>query len=399
MPQNTPSQPHAVMDFYDTETAFKPVSTQALHQSAWLFKTMHYPWLVKSGQRIITWALALRLPIQWVVKKTVFNHFCGGESIEDSLPRAQALASHGIGTILDYSVEGAQNDAFFDHTVQEILHTLDAARQHPYRPFCVFKVTGIAQTSLLEKASSNIALNHEEKAAYHTLEKRIQTICSHAHALNVPVFIDAEESWIQPAIDTLCEQMMLRFNTQKAIVFTTLQMYRHDRLDYLQHLIDGSQKHGVHLGVKLVRGAYMEKERSRATSMGYASPIQTTKNNTDTDYNKALELCIQNLQRCVVCVATHNEQSVLHAIQEMKKRNIPHNHPHIHFAQLLGMSDHISYNLAHHTYHVAKYVPYGPVASVMPYLFRRAEENTSIQGQTGRELTLIQKELSRRAHT
>lgn len=342
-------------------------------------------------------ALKLRLPISAPIKATIFRQFCGGESIAECDRTISDLGKFGIGTILDYSVEGKTSDEDFDQTVDIIIQTIHRAANDPHIPFAVFKVTGIGRHDLIEKASTHgYTPTSEEKAEIDVIVSRINRICHAAHEAGTSVFIDAEESWIQDAIDQWTFDMMLKYNKERCIVFNTLQMYRHDRLAFLRDCLELAQKHQVKYGIKLVRGAYMEKERARAIEKGYLSPIQATKADTDKDYNIALKEILENRSVFSLCAGTHNEDSSELLMNLMQEAQIDPQSEQFYFAQLLGMSNHISYNVAHAKYHVAKYVPFGPVKEVLPYLLRRADENTSVAGQTGRELSLIIKELDRR---
>jgi proline dehydrogenase len=386
-----------MISFENTEIAFKSKSNKDLKRAYQLFRLIGNPKLVKLGKWFTNNALKIGLPIKGIIKKTIFKQFCGGENISDCTATIEQLHQFGVGTILDYSVEGKTSDADFDNTVKEIIATIDAAKNNSAIPFAVFKVTGIAQHHILENANSGIEkLNTEELNAYHGIVSRVNAICEAAFNNNVPVFIDAEESWIQDTIDTLAIEMMRKYNKNKAIVFNTLQMYRHDRLEFLIKEIEICKSEGFHYGVKLVRGAYMEKERERAKNLGYPSPIQPDKESSDRDFNKALESIVANIDCMALCSGSHNEESALYLTQLLQENQIDSKDQRIFFAQLLGMSDHISYNVAYAGFNVAKYVPYGPVKEVMPYLLRRADENTSVAGQTGRELSLITKELKRR---
>ncbi|MFM7216661.1 MAG: proline dehydrogenase family protein, partial [Bacteroidota bacterium] len=321
---------------------------------------------------------------------------CGGEDIDGCNRTIQELHRFGIGTILDYSVEGSESESDFDATHSEILATIKRAHGDTAIPFCVFKPTGIGRFALLEKKNSGRDFDAAESAEYDRFVHRLENICSTAHQFGVPVFVDAEESWIQDVIDSLVLEMMRRFNKQKAIVYNTVQLYRHDRLGYLRNLLESARSSGFKVGVKLVRGAYMEKERLRAKSLGYQSPIQPDKSATDRDYDLALQLCLQHLDFTSIVAGTHNESSSAQLVDLMKKNGLSPEHPGIWFSQLYGMSDHISFNLAKAGFNVCKYVPYGPVKAVLPYLIRRAQENTSVKGQTGRELSLIESEMRRR---
>ncbi len=387
-----------MISFDNTEIAFKIKSNADLKRAFWLFKIIGSPTMVKAGKWSTNAALKIGLPIKGIIKKTIFSQFCGGETIEDCSKTIKILGDFGVGTILDYSVEGKTSEVDFDATVDEIISTIHSAKPNPNIPFAVFKVTGISRFAILEKANDvNAILTDEEKLALDTTISRIDKICSVGFENDVSVFIDAEETWIQDTIDRITLEMMRKYNKERAIVFNTLQMYRHDRIAFLEKEIAIARKEVFHYGIKLVRGAYMEKERERAKQKGYPSPIQPDKNACDKDFDKALEIIVTNIDSLALCAGSHNEQSAITLIELLNKNGISKNDSRIYFAQLLGMSDHISYNLSHEGYNVAKYVPYGPIKEVMPYLLRRADENTSVAGQTGRELSLITKERNRRA--
>jgi proline dehydrogenase len=388
-----------MISFDNTEVAFKHKTNSQLKKAYWLFKMVGSPWLVKFGKSFTVLAFNLRLPIKGLVKKTIFEQFCGGETIEECNHTIALLQKHNIGTILDYSVEGKEDESDFENTCNEIIATISKAKNNRSIPFSVFKVTGIAQFSILEKANDGFdKLNTTEQQKMREITERVERICSAAYDAKVPVFIDAEESWIQNTIDALAEQMMEKFNKERAIVFNTIQLYRWDRLAFLKQSHQKAKDGNYFLGLKLVRGAYMEKERTRAEEKGYPSPIQKTKEDSDKDYNLALDYCIENIDTISICAGTHNEKSSQYLAELLTKKQLSKNNQHVYFAQLLGMSDHISFNLSNEGYNVAKYVPYGPVKEVLPYLIRRAEENTSVAGQTSRELSLIIKEKNRRSH-
>jgi proline dehydrogenase len=384
------------VEFENTAIAFESKSTPELQRAYWLFKMISAKWMVNTGKFLTKLGFAFHLPIQGIIKATLFKQFVGGESIEDCEPTIQQLWKYHIGTILDYSVEGKEDEKSFEASLHEILRTFDKATGDERIPFCVFKVTGLARQELLEKVSKAAPLSQEESEEWANVKNRVETICQKAFTIGQPVFIDAEETWIQPAIDQLAWEMMLKYNRQQIIIYNTVQLYRRDRLEYLKNLHYQAKQQGIKIGLKLVRGAYMEKERDRAATMHYPDPIQPDKSATDRDFDAALEYCIENLEDIAFCAGSHNEASAQFLIRLMQSKNIPTNHSHVWFAQLLGMSDHISFNLAKAGYNVAKYVPYGPVKEVVPYLIRRAEENTSVKGQTGRELSLITRELKRR---
>lgn len=386
-----------MISFDNTEIAFQSKSDKDLKRAYWLFRIIGSPKVVSFGKWATNLALKLHLPIRRPVKATIFKQFCGGESIEDCKTAIDQLGKFHVGTILDYSVEGKTSDDDFDKTVEVIIQTILRAKNDPQIPFAVFKVTGIGRFDTIELAASGKQLNEKEKRDVAIIHSRIDRIAKAAFDNKVPLFIDAEETWIQDAIDTWCWEMMLRYNRERAIVYNTLQMYRHDRLEFLQKMLVQSKEAGVFYGIKLVRGAYMEKERERAAQKGYPSPIQPDKAATDRDYDAALEVITKNKDVFALCAGTHNELSSEKLTLLLAENQIEKEDERFYFAQLLGMSDHISYNLSYAGYRVAKYVPFGPVREVMPYLLRRADENTSVAGQTGRELSLIQKELKRRA--
>lgn len=384
-----------MISFENTENAFKAKNDSELKRSYWLFKLISNPLLVKIGANF--GPLALNIGFKGLIKNTIFKQFVGGETIHDCSTAIDGLAKYHIGTILDYSVEGKESEVDFDHCLTETLDTIQKAKNDKNIPFCVFKVTGLARFNLLQKISARQNLNGDENAEWERVKKRVNTICLAAYENSQPVFIDAEESWIQPAIDELANENMARYNQQKALIYNTFQLYRTDRYDYLVESIQHGKTNGYHIGAKLVRGAYMEKERQRAADMKYTSPIQPDKSSTDRDYNRSLELCMDNIAVMGLCAGTHNEASSLYLVDLMHKKNISPSDNRVYFSQLYGMSDHISYNLSLNGYNVVKYVPYGPVKEVLPYLIRRAQENTSVKGQTGRELNLIIKEQKRRA--
>ncbi len=383
--------------FENTEIAFRSKNDADLNRAFWLFKIIGNPVIVKYGKWMTNFALSVKLPIDPIIKKTIFKQFCGGTTIQDCEHTIQQLSSYNIGTILDYSVEGKIKEEDFEKTTDEIIATIVRASKDTTIPYAVFKITGIATFSLLEKANSiENELTENEKKSFASIVSRVDRICKSGFDCGIPVFIDAEESWIQDTIDRLAQTMMAKYNIDKAIVFNTIQMYRHDRLDFLVKVIHDSQVNGYHYGIKLVRGAYMEKERARATLMKYTSPIQPDKAATDKDYNKALSLILENFSNLSLCAGTHNEYSSELLTDLLKKFNLQKDDKRIYFAQLLGMSDHISFNLSSEGFNVAKYVPYGPIKEVLPYLLRRADENTSVAGQTSRELSLLVKEKARR---
>lgn len=387
------------INFDNTQVAFAHHSNTKLRKTYFIFALMNKNWLVKVGTFFIKLSIKLGLPVKYLIKETIFSQFCGGESIEFCEKTIQKLAESKVCTILDYSVEGEDNEKDFDHTTSEILRTIKKASvEKTYIPFSVFKVSGIGSVELLEKVQEHPAnLTSEDNAALSRIKNRIESLCAAANQENVRIFFDAEESWIQDVIDNLCYDMMRKYNVGgRTIVYNTYQFYRWESLDNLKTICEEAQKSDFKVGAKLVRGAYIEKERQRSHEMEYKDPIHATKEDTDNDYNEAIKFALETLDVLSICLGTHNEESCHLCINLMKDANLPNNDSRIWFAQLLGMSDNISYNLALAGYNIAKYVPYGPIESVMPYLFRRAEENSSIAGQSSREFTLVSKELERR---
>jgi proline dehydrogenase len=386
-----------MLSFDNTANAFSGKTDSDLRRSYWLFKMVSNPGLVNFGKSFTDFAIKAHLPISGIIKATIFKQFCGGENIHECLKTVAELGKYHVGSILDYSVEGKTTEAEFDETAAEITRTLKEAAHNPNIPFGVFKPTGIGRIEVMEKVSAGIKLSAEEEQAWNNMKRRFDNICKSAFENNVKVLVDAEETWTQVAVDALVRDMMEKYNKQKAIVYNTAQMYRRDRLAYLDSLLKDAQEKNYFIGVKLVRGAYMEKERDHALKGGYQSPINDTKADTDKEYNTALEFCIKHIDKIAICAGTHNESSSELLVKLMQQNNIAPSNEHVWFSQLLGMSDHISYNIAKEGYNVAKYVPYGPIKNVLPYLIRRAQENTSVKGQTGRELSLIIKEKQRRS--
>ncbi len=389
------------LSFENTAIAFKGKDDAALRRSYWLFKLIGNPSMVRIGGTLTNVALGIGFPIGWLIKNNIFAQFCGGETVEECKAASARLAEYGIGTILDYSVEGKEKESDFDATADEIIRTIDAAKGNPHIPFCVFKVTGVARFELLEKQNEVVRghlkqLTEKDQAEWNRVVQRVLRICQAAYDADQRIFIDAEDSWIQDAIDTLCHDMMEKFNHRAPIVYNTVQLYRHDRLAFLKNAHAWAREKGLHYAVKLVRGAYMEKEGKRAVEMGYQNPIQPSKEATDRDFNAGVQYCLDNLQDMALCCGSHNEESSMLLAQWMEEKGVVKNDNRVAFAQLFGMSDHISYNLADAGYNVVKYLPYGPIKEVMPYLLRRAQENTSVKGQTSRELGLILKEKKRR---
>ncbi|MCS6874380.1 MAG: proline dehydrogenase family protein [Acidobacteriota bacterium] len=385
-----------LLNFQDTEIAFADKSDDELKEKYWLFRLMNSEGLVNFLTSLAQIALKLHLPIEPLIKRTIFRHFCGGETIEECEKVIEKLANSNIGTILDYSVEGKYDEEDFGRTKDEIIRTIKRAKDDPRIPFAVFKVSGIAPLGTLEKVSSGIQLTEKGERKWKRIQERVEEICSLAYSIGQPVFIDAEESWIQGAIDLLAETMMKKYNRERPLIYNTIQLYRKDRLDFLKKSHHKALSDGYFLAVKLVRGAYMEKERERAEQMGYPSPIHDDKTSTDRDYDQAIMYCLENLKTISFVAGTHNEASIQLLTRKMYENRIEVNHPHIFFSQLYGMSDNLSYVLAKNGYNVTKYVPYGPVRDTIPYLIRRAQENTAVMGQMSRELELIIREMKRR---
>jgi proline dehydrogenase len=384
------------LSFENTEIAFRHSSDTDLKRAYWLFKVININFLVKIGPPITNFAVKIHLPIKGLIKATIFRHFCGGETIRECEKTIQSLYAGHVGTILDYSIEGEDDEQVFDNTCEEIIRTIRRAAKEPAIPITVFKVTGVGRFALLEKLDAKATLTEPEQQEWEKVQARVLAICEKAHATGIPVMIDAEETWIQGTIDQLALDAMRKFNKEKAIVYNTYQLYRHDKLQSLKDDHEVASKEGFILGAKLVRGAYMEKERKRALEMGYPSPIQPDKQSSDKDYDLALDYCTDHINQIAFVAGTHNEDSCRLLADLLDKKNIDHQNQHVYFSQLLGMSDNLSFNLADARYNVAKYVPYGPIKAVLPYLFRRAQENTAIAGQMSRELSLIVKEMRRR---
>ncbi|MBW0159751.1 MAG: proline dehydrogenase family protein [Sediminibacterium sp. Gen4] len=390
------------ISFDNTENAFAYKSNKELKSAKFLFSTMGYPWFVQLGTRLTPFIMKTGLPVHGIIRKTIFKQFVGGETLEETAGVGAVLGKYGVQVILDYGVEGKEGEDSFDHATEEFIRVINYAATQTNIPFISIKVTGLARFSLLQtlneapRLRSGIHDHEVEIDEWDRVRERMYAICEIAAEKNIGVLVDAEESWIQDPIDRLTMEMMEIFNKQKVVVYNTIQLYRHDRLHFLKLSHQIAQQQGFLLGVKLVRGAYMEKERARAKEMGYPSPIQPDKEASDKDYDLAVRYCIDHLDQIAVIIASHNEASNLLTAELLDQKNIPHNHPHIHFSQLYGMSDNITFNLAKEGFSVSKYLPFGPIRDVIPYLMRRAQENSSVSGQTGRELSLIKRELARR---
>jgi proline dehydrogenase len=390
------------ISFENTQNAFAYKSTKALKRAKLLFGFMGYPTLVQMGTRLVPTLLKAGLPIKGIIRNTIFKQFVGGETLAETIPVAQMLAEHNVDVILDYGVEGKEGEESFDHATQVFIDVINHAASQKNIPFISIKVTGLASHELLQtlheapRLRSGIHDNEMEQAAWDRVRDRMYAICEAAAEKNIGVLVDAEESWIQDPIDRLTMEMMAEFNKQKAVVFNTIQLYRHDRLHFLRISHQIAEAQGFVLGLKLVRGAYMEKERAVALEKNKQSPIQISKEATDADYDEAVRFCMDHIHSTAVIIASHNEQSNLLGAKLLDEMMLPHNHPHVHFSQLYGMSDTITFNLAKEGFNVSKYLPFGPIQDVIPYLMRRAQENTSVSGQTGRELLQLKRELARR---
>lgn len=384
------------IDFSNTEVAFKNKTTGELRQAHMLFKVMNNSAMVKLGKQMVNLAFSLHVPIKGIIRKTLYRHFVGGESIEDCAKTIDRLATRNVGAILDFAVEGEEKDELFDATCEEVIRTIDFSHKNRNSPFSAFKITGIGRFELLAKISDDVELTKEEQQELERVYKRVEKIFKHGFDMDVPVLIDAEHSWIQPILDKMVLEMMEKYNKDKAIVQNTYQMYRHDAIKRLKEHHKISLEKGFKFGLKIVRGAYMEIERARAEAIGYPSPIHPDKPATDKDFDDVIRYFMNNIDTIDFMVATHNEESSQLLASLIEEYGLPNNHPSIYFSQLYGMSDHITYNLAEKGFNVVKYIPYGAVKTMMPYLFRRAEENTSVKGQSSRELNMIETEIKRR---
>ncbi|WP_034039863.1 proline dehydrogenase family protein [Wocania ichthyoenteri] len=382
--------------FENTEIAFALKSDSELERAYFLFKMISIEPLVRIGTAATNFAIKAHLPIEGLIRSTVFDHFCGGVNEEDCLPVIDKMYEKGVSSVLDYSVEGKENEAEFDGAMRVILKIIDFAKTIDALPIAVFKPTGFGRFYLYEKLGKGEPLTEKEQEEWDRVVNRFDIVCKKSKENDIAILIDAEESWMQDAADKLITKMMRKYNTEKPIVFNTLQMYRHDRLDFLKQQHQLAKAEGFYLGYKLVRGAYMEKENDRAEEKGYVSPICVNKKATDINFDEGLKYVLDNLNEIALFAGTHNEESSYLLMQLMQERGLENNDSRVWFGQLYGMSDHISYNLAYKGYNVAKYMPFGPVRDVMPYLIRRAEENTSVAGQTSRELNLLAKEKKRR---
>ncbi|WP_394760157.1 proline dehydrogenase family protein [Flavobacterium sp.] len=382
--------------FNNTQNAFSLKSDTELDRAYFLFKMIAVQPLVRIGTAVTNFALNANLPVEGLIRATVFDHFCGGISEDDCIPVVDKMFTKGVSSVLDYSVEGKEDEAHFDDAMNMTLKIIDFAKEKKAIPFAVFKPTGFGRFELYEKLGEGQTLTEAEQAEWNRVEERFEKVCKKAFENDISLLTDGEESWMQDAADELVSRMMQKYNKQKPIVYNTLQMYRWDRLDYLKKLHEQAKTEGFYIGMKLVRGAYMEKENKRAEEKGYKSPICESKQATDDNFDAAVSYMINNIDKMAIFAGTHNELSSYTLMEKMQEKSISKNDSRLWYGQLYGMSDNISYNLANEGYNVAKYLPFGPVKDVMPYLIRRAEENTSVAGQTSRELLLIKTERNRR---
>lgn len=383
--------------FNDTKIAFQEKSTDQLRKAYWMFKAIEHPTLTNIGIKALNFTIHNRFPIvEGIVRNTLFEQFAGGETREKSLQVVQQLYKHHIGSIFDYAIEGKEDEATFDLTCEEIKHNINFAEGNPAIPFVVFKPTGFGRMGIYEEIQSGSELTTSEKSEWARVVNRYESVCRLAYEKGVVIMIDAEETWIQTAVDDLVNEMMSKFNRERAIVWNTVQMYRTGRMEYLADDLQKATEGNYFLGYKFVRGAYMEKERERAAQFNYPDPIQPDKQSTDDNFNAAIDFVMKNTDRVSAFFGTHNEKSTELVMDRMRDKSLPNDYEKIHFGQLYGMSDNITYYLGENKYNATKYLPYGPVRDVVPYLTRRAQENTSVAGQTGRELALISKEMERR---
>ncbi len=382
--------------FENTENAFALKSDSELERAYFLFKMISKQPLVRLGTAATRFALKASLPVEGLIRSTVFDHFCGGVNEQDCMTTVDKLFEANVASVLDYSVEGKEDDAAFDECMEKVVSLTKFAQHKDAMPISVFKPSGVGRFAIWQKVTEKQTLTAQEEQEWNRIKERVNTICKTAYETDVEILIDGEESWMQDAADDLVAEMMFIYNKEKPIVYNTLQCYRHDRLDYLKELHKDAQQRGYKIGVKIVRGAYMEKEETRAKEMEYPTPICHSKAETDANFNNTMRFILRHIDDISVFLGTHNEASSLLAIELMEEYGILKNDERVWFGQLYGMSDHISFNLAKNGYNVAKYMPFGPVKDVMPYLIRRAEENTSVAGQTNRELELLKTEKKRR---
>ncbi len=393
----TQSVVNTLPDFSNTELAFQNKSDRELKETYYLFKLMNKPWLVSAGSCVGKYAVKFRLPFsQAIMKRTIFKQFCGGTSLEKSTAAIAHLYENNSLSILDYGAEAKTTEKAFEEAMVQLIKSIDFAATNTSVPVVSCKLTALVANDLLIKKQNGEQLTEREAIAFASFIDRIETVCERAVEHNIGVFIDAEESWMQIAMDDIVRDLMLKYNRHGVIVYNTYQLYRHDKLAQIKSDHEHAQNHGYILGAKLVRGAYMDKERDRAKAQGYRSPIHIDKPSVDRDYDAALIYCLDHYEEIAFCCASHNLESNMLLATEIVKRNLPKDHKHLNFCQLLGMSDYITFNLASSGYNTAKYMVYGPVADVVDYLIRRAEENTSVTGEMSRELSLVSQEMKRR---
>lgn len=388
---------HPIFD--DTQTAFELKSGKDLNRSLFLFRLMGNRFLVNTGSFLTRWSIKFRLPFKGLIRKTLFQQFCGGITEEECQQVTHELYQKKLHSILDYSVEGKQNEEQFNAILQKKLELIRLTGERPELSFAVFKLTALCPPEILEKLSLGESLSDEEVHQWLQAKLRVDRLCACASSHKVRLYADAEESWMQAAMDNLVKEMMQKYNKRGVLIYNTIQCYRRDRLEYLKTLHEEARNYGYKIGAKIVRGAYYEKENQRAAQLGYTSPICENKAATDANFQEIMKYCFQHLEDIHLFIGTHNEESTAVGMELMKEYQLEPDDPRVWFAQLYGMSDHISYNLTKMGYNSTKLIPFGPVEEVIPYLLRRAEENTSVGGQVGRELSLLQKEKRRRSHS
>ncbi|MDL2208264.1 proline dehydrogenase family protein [Parabacteroides sp. OttesenSCG-928-O15] len=389
-----------MLDFNNTEIAFSSKSKKELQNAYMLYTVMKYPWIVKAGKWASNIAIKIHFPLGWIVKPTLYKQFVGGETLEECRKIVSYLEKYNVKSTMDFSAEGEQTPDGIEATFRETLRSVDNAKANPNIAYAVFKPSTITRDEILCKASEKRKdLTIDEIKEFREFKERFMALCRRAYDNDVRILVDAEDYCFQDAIDELTDEAMREFNKERPIVFATLQMYRHDRMPYLQRILDDSIEKGYYPGIKFVRGAYMEEERKRAAEMGYPDPICKDKQATDDNFDAGVAFVVEHIDRMELFMGTHNEDSNYKLAKLIDEKGLKRDNPRIFFSQLMGMSDNISFNLSHAGYNVTKYVPYAPVRDVLPYLLRRAEENTSVKGQTGRELRMLQIEMNRRKNT
>lgn len=382
--------------FSNTKEAFSLKSNFELLRAQFLFNIIKNRTLVKYSTLLTNFALKFYLPVTPIIKMTVFNHFCGGVSELDCNPVIKKMYDKRVSSVLDFSTEAFNSEIEFDNCYDKKISIIEFIKDRPEIPFVVFKPTCLGSLDLFKKKTIHEDLSDKDNILWNRVVERFKGVCQKAYDNDIKILIDAEEVFVQKAIDDLALLMMRKFNREMPIVFNTVQMYRWDRLKYLSDLLNDKANNGLIFGFKLVRGAYMEKERLIAKSLNVKSPICITKNETDSNFNSGLDFVFNNLDRISLVCGSHNEDSVIKIMEIMKNKNLKVSDDKIWFGQLFGMSDNVTFNLAKMGYNTFKILPFGPVRNLMPYLIRRAEENTSVKGQTGRELQLILNERRRR---